>query len=159
MTPAVYEVTIVRLQNNDNKFYTYNRRLLFDGYKKIYQHYEDTESEYLIELSKLRVGQVLAAEIVDVKEHTSQPPARYNQASLIKALEEAGVGRPSTFNSMANIAVARGYAKLDGRAFVMLPIGNTVIEGLSKYFPEITDKTFTKDMEEHLDEIANKDEK
>jgi DNA topoisomerase-1 len=157
MTPARYETTIVRLQNNNCKFYTYNRRLIFDGYRKIYQHYQDNETEYDIQVSKLKVGQTLKMLNVEAKEHTSMPPPRFNQASLIKALDEAGVGRPSTYRSMANMAVERGYAKLDSRAYVMLPIGNTVVEGLNQYFPEILDKEFTKKMEEHLDDIANHD--
>jgi DNA topoisomerase-1 len=98
------------------------------------------------------------AKSVEVKEHTSLPPPRFNQASLIKALDEAGVGRPSTYKSMANMAVERGYAKLENRAYTMLPIGNTVVEGLGAYFPYVVDKEFTKEMEEHLDEIAANDE-
>jgi DNA topoisomerase-1 len=159
MTPARYETTIVRLENNGCKFYTYNRRLLFDGYRKIYQHYETNETEYDIQLNKLRIGQIQKAQSIEVKEHTTMPPPRFNQASLIKTLDEAGIGRPSTYRSMANMAVERGYAKLDNRAYTMLPIGNTIIEGLSQYFPEIVDQEFTKKMEEHLDEIANRDEK
>jgi DNA topoisomerase-1 len=159
MTPARYETTIVRLENAGCKFYTYNRRLVFDGYRKIYKHYQDNETEYDIQISKLKTGSNLKMLSVEAKEHTSMPPPRFNQASLIKALDEAGVGRPSTYRSMANMAVDRGYAKLDSRAYVMLPIGNTIIEGLNQYFPEILDKEFTKKMEEHLDDIANHDER
>ncbi|MDR1235075.1 MAG: type I DNA topoisomerase [Mycoplasmataceae bacterium] len=159
MTPARYETTIVRLQNKDCKFYTYNRRLIFDGYRSIYQHYEDNEKEYDIQIAKLKVGHIQKMLSIEAKEHTSMPPPRFNQASLIKALDEAGVGRPSTYRSMANMAVERGYAKLESRAYMMLPIGNTVVEGLNQYFPEILDKEFTKKMEEHLDDIANHDEK
>jgi DNA topoisomerase-1 len=159
MTQAIYENTIVRLNNNQNKFYTYNRRLLFDGYKKIYQHYEDHEVEHDIQLSKLKVGMNLQAKTIEVKEHTSMPPPRFNQASLIKALDEAGVGRPSTYRSMANMAIERGYARLEGRAYVMLPLGNVVVKNLQEFFPEILDKEFTKEMEAHLDDIANSDER
>jgi DNA topoisomerase-1 len=159
MTPARYETTIVRLLNADNKFYTYNRRLLFDGYKKIYQHYEDLDTEIDIGLSKLKKGQVLKSQSIEIKDHTSMPPPRFNQASLIKTLDEAGVGRPSTYKSMASMAIDRGYAKLENRAYAMLPIGNTIIENLQEYFPEIIDKKFTSGMEEHLDDIANNDER
>jgi DNA topoisomerase-1 len=157
MTPARYETTIVRLQSNDSKFYTYNRRLIFDGYRKIYQHYQDNQIEYDIQIEKLKVGHTLKMLSAQIKEHTSQPPPRFNQASLIKTLDEVGVGRPSTYRSMANMAVQRGYAKLDNRAYVMLPMGNAVIEGLNQYFPEILNAEFTKHMEEHLDDIADKD--
>jgi DNA topoisomerase-1 len=159
MTPARYETRIVRLVNNDNKFYTYGRKLMFDGYKKIYQHYEDKVAEKAIDLSNMKHHATFASKLIEIKEHTSLPPPRFNQASLIKALDEAGVGRPSTFKSMANTAVERGYARLENRAYVMLPTGNHVIEGLQKFFPEIVDKDFTKEMEAHLDDIASKDEK
>jgi DNA topoisomerase-1 len=159
MTPAKYENTIVRLSNNDNKFYTYGRKLLFDGYKKIYKHYEEKNVEHTVDLSKMHKGSSIASKQIDIKEHTSMPPPRFNQASLIKALDEAGVGRPSTFKSMANTAIERGYARLDNRAYYMLPTGTNVIEGLQKFFPEIVDKDFTKEMEEHLDDIASNDEK
>jgi DNA topoisomerase-1 len=159
MTQARYINVIVRLSNNGNKFYTYNRKLKFDGYKIVYQHYEDHDIERDINVSNLKLNQKIKAKVVEVKEHTSSPPPRYNQASLIKTLDEAGVGRPSTYRSMANMAIERGYARLDSRAYVMLPIGNAVIEGLNQYFPYILDKNFTKEMEEHLDDIATKDEK
>jgi DNA topoisomerase-1 len=159
MTQARYVNTIVRLSNANNKFYTYNRKLKFDGYKKVYQHYEDRDVEHDIQISNLKMNQKLKAKTIEVKEHTSSPPPRYNQASLIKTLDEAGVGRPSTYRSMANMAIERGYARLDSRAYVMLPIGNAVIEGLNQYFPYVLDKNFTKEMEEHLDDIATKDEK
>lgn len=159
MTQARYVNVVVRLSNAGNKFYTYNRKLKFDGYKKVYQHYEDKDIEHDIQISNLKLQQKLKAKTVETKEHTSSPPARYNQASLIKALDEAGVGRPSTYRSMANMAIERGYARLDNRAYAMLPIGNAVIEGLNQYFPYILDKNFTKQMEEHLDDIATKDEK
>jgi DNA topoisomerase-1 len=159
MTPARYETKIVRLINNDNKFYTYGRKLMFDGYKKIYQDFDEKNTERTIDLSKMKHNTTFASKLVEVKEHTSMPPPRFNQASLIKALDEAGVGRPSTFKSMANTAVERGYARLENRAYFMLPTGNHVIEGLQKFFPEIVDKDFTKEMEEHLDDIASKDEK
>jgi DNA topoisomerase-1 len=158
MTPARYENTIIRLNNNDNKFYTYNRRLIFDGCKILYNMYEENEKEHILDLSKIRINLKMHAKNVEIKEHRSLPPPRFNQASLIKALDEAGVGRPSTYKSMANVAVERGYAKLENRAYMMLPIGNTVIEGLSTYFPYVVDKDFTKEMEEHLDEIAVNDE-
>jgi DNA topoisomerase-1 len=159
MTQARYINVIVRLTNAGNKFYTYSRKLKFDGYKKVYQHYEDKDVERDIQVGNLRLHQKLSAKTIEIKEHTSQPPARYNQASLIKTLDESGVGRPSTYRSMANMAIERGYARLDNRAYMMLPIGNTVIEGLSQYFPYVVDKNFTKEMEEHLDDIANKDER
>jgi len=157
MKPAQYENTIVRLINNGNKFYTYNRHVIDQGYRLVYID-EDTSNLHDIDLPTFKIDQMYQAKKVEIKEHTSQPPARFNQASLIKALDDAGVGRPSTYKSMANMAIERGYAHLVNRAYVMTDNGNVVIEQLQQYFPNIIDKDFTKQMEEHLDDIATQDE-
>ena len=158
MTPSKFENVIVRVESNKNKFYTYNRRMIFDGFRKIYNPYEDANVPHDIGLKNLKINKILKMESAEVTEHESTPPPRFNQASLIKALDEAGVGRPSTYKSMANMAVERGYARLENRAYVMQPIGDLVIDELQQYFPYIVDKNFTKEMEGHLDEIASKEE-
>ncbi|MDE6476981.1 MAG: hypothetical protein K2L48_02145 [Mycoplasmoidaceae bacterium] len=158
MTPSKFENVIVRVESNKNKFYTYNRRMIFDGFRKIYNPYEDVNVPHDIGLKNLKINKILKMESAEVTEHESTPPPRFNQASLIKALDEAGVGRPSTYKSMANMAVERGYARLENRAYVMQPIGDLVIDELQQYFPYIVDKNFTKEMEGHLDEIASKEE-
>ncbi len=158
MTPSKFENVVVRLVSNNNKFYTYNRRMLFDGFRKIYDPFEDANVPHDIGLKNLKVNKTIKMQDAVVTEHESTPPPRYNQASLIKALDEAGVGRPSTYKSMADMAVQRGYARLESRAYVMQPIGNLVIDELQQYFPYIVDKNFTKEMEAHLDEIASKEE-
>ncbi|MDE7433856.1 MAG: hypothetical protein K2M43_01825, partial [Mycoplasmoidaceae bacterium] len=128
MTPSRFENVIVRIESNKNKFYTYNRRMIFDGFRKIYSPFEDSNTPHDIGLKNLKVGKTLKLKSVEINEHESTPPPRYNQASLIKELDEAGVGRPSTYKSMANMAIERGYAKLDNRAYVIQPIGNLVID-------------------------------
>lgn len=158
MTPSKFENVIVRVVSNDNKFYTYNRRMIFDGFRKIYNPFEDTNVPHDIGLKNLKINKILKLQDANVNEHESTPPPRYNQASLIKELDEAGVGRPSTYKSMANMAIERGYAKLENRAYVLQPIGKLVIDELQGYFPYIVDKNFTKEMEGHLDEIASKEE-
>lgn len=158
MTPSRFENVIVRVESNGNKFYTYNRRMIFDGFRIIYTPYEDVNVPHDIGLKNLKVGKKIKMEEAIITPHESTPPPRFNQATLIKTLDEAGVGRPSTYKSMADMAIQRGYAKLDNRAYVMLPVGNSVIEQLQLYFPYIVDPNFTKEMEGHLDEIASKEE-
>lgn len=158
MSPAQFENVIIRLVNNNNKFYTYNRKLIFDGYRKVYSDYDDKNKIIDSKISKSKVGTKFKAKEILVKEHETTPPPRYNQASLVKALDEAGVGRPSTYRTMANMALQRGYATLENRAYVMTNIGNEVISSLQEHFPYITDTEFTKEMEEHLDDIASKEE-
>jgi DNA topoisomerase-1 len=77
---------------------------------------------------------------------------------LIKTLEESGVGRPSTYNTMANVVVDRGYTYLEGRSYRMNPLGDEVAVNLEKNFPDIMNIEFTKNLEEHLDKIADGDE-
>jgi DNA topoisomerase-1 len=158
MPAAKYERVTVRIENNDFKFYTYNKKLIYDGYRKVYGQVEGKANENDIGLDSIKVGKTFKNVEVEAKEHESSPPARYNQASLIKTLDEEGVGRPSTYRTMAQVNLDRGYVKLESKAFVMTPLGDDIITNLEKFFPYVIDVKFTREMEEHLDEIAKKSE-
>lgn len=159
MTPSKFKKVVIQFKNNDNQFYTFSRECVFLGFRKLYTDLDgDDESDKLIDLSKYQKGLKIKSKSIDVVDHKTNPPARYTQATLIAELEKAGVGRPSTYNSMANIALDRGYAIVDKKAYVMTEIGKTVAVQLEKYFPSIINKDFTRKMEEHLDEIANGNE-
>ena len=108
-----------------------------------------------MKLTKELIGTNVPIQQVDVKEHSTTPPPRFNQASLIKELDNAGVGRPSTYKSMANMALERGYAELINRAYKLLPLGKTVCEFLEKYFDFILNVDFTSRVEKSLDDIAD----
>ena len=155
MTPCRYIHKTIRFKNGDCKFFTYSNILEFDGYKKVYFDPAlvgaGTEKTY-------KNGQKLQAKSVEAVKHVSEPPARYNQASLVKALDDAGVGRPSTYRMMVDVNPERGYCEVKNRAFFMTQIGNSVIEGLIDNFDDVIDKNFTKEMEERLDAIADKKE-
>lgn len=153
MKAAIYETTVVRIINNNNKFYTYTRSLIFDGFKKVYL--DDNEPLTKATSIKQEVGATFEVKEVNIKEHNTQPPARFNQASLIRELDNAGVGRPSTYRSMADMALERGYATMESRAYVMTHLGYRVIEFLIKYFNFIVDTKFTSKVEDQLDQIAN----
>lgn len=158
MSQAIYESTIIRLSNNNNKFYSYSTKQIFDGFRIVYPDHDDklhsidVHKEYVID-------QKIKAKSVNVTKHTTLPPPRYNQASLIKVLDESEVGRPSTYRMMANIGLSRGYCILKQKAYYMLKTGNVVIEGLIQNFSNVIDKEFTKEMEARLDKIADREEK
>ena len=156
MASAIYENIVVRIINNKNKFYTYSRTLVFDGFKKVYSSNDEDELPLRdLKLTKELIGTNVPIQQVDVKEHSTTPPPRFNQASLIKELDNAGVGRPSTYKSMANMALERGYAELINRAYKLLPLGKTVCEFLEKYFDFILNVDFTSRVEKSLDDIAD----
>ena len=157
MSQSITESTIIRFSNNDNKFYTYNRDIIFDGYKKVYN--DEDLSMHKVKSKKYAVDQKYEAKDVKVTKHTTEPPPRLNPASLVKILDESGIGRPSTYRMMADIGLSRGYIEHKNKAYYMLPIGNSVIEGLIQHFNNIINQDFTKDMEDRLDKIASSDEK
>jgi DNA topoisomerase-1 len=157
MPASIIKTNIVRISNNGHKFYAYEEAIIFDGYKKILGKAQ-VDSEIKLILKDLKVGEKFNFQDQKLEEHTSEPPPRYNQGSLITALDESGVGRPSTFRTMANIGVDRGYVHIENKAFFIEKIGSTIIENLEKYFPDVINIDFTRKMEEHLDEIAEGDE-
>jgi len=155
MTPCRYIHKTIRFKNDGCKFFTYSNVMEFDGYKKVYPESAlvgaGSAKEY-------KDGQSVTAKKIEAVKHVSEPPARYNQASLVKALDDAGVGRPSTYRMMVDVNPERGYCEVKQRAFFMSMIGNAVIEGLIKNFDDVIDKNFTKEMEERLDAIADEKE-
>lgn len=157
MSPAKFKKVTIKFDNNNNEFYTFSRECVFFGFKKLYVDNDD-EMDKLINLENYKVGTKIKSKSIVIKNHETQPPQRYTQASLIAELEKAGVGRPSTYNTMVNIALDRGYATVEKKNYVMTDVGKIVAEQLEKYFSKIINKNFTREMEEHLDEIANGNE-
>ncbi|MBI5573756.1 MAG: type I DNA topoisomerase [Elusimicrobia bacterium] len=123
----------------------------FDGYLKIYIE-SDADKETM--LPDMNEGDKLVSEKLIPKQHFTDPPPRYNEASLIKTLEERGIGRPSTYAPTVSTLKNRGYVQVEKMKFVPQEVGFTVIDILKKYFPEIIDLNFTAEMEEKLDKIA-----
>ncbi|BAC44204.1 DNA topoisomerase I [Malacoplasma penetrans HF-2] len=158
MAAAKFKKVTIKFDNNNCEFYTFSRECLFLGFKKLYVEDNEDEENKLIDLNNYPVGKEFKSKVMEVKKHETQPPQRYTQATLIGDLESAGVGRPSTYSSMANIALERGYAVTDKKAYVMTDIGKIVVDQLEKFFPDIINKDFTKKMEEHLDQIASGNE-
>jgi DNA topoisomerase I len=130
--------------------------LVFDGFIRVYTEGrdegpdEDAESR----LPELTAEQILRLLEVLPEQHFTQPPPRYTEASLVKTLEELGIGRPSTYASIIQTIQARGYVRLDQKRFVPEDVAEVVTDKLVQHFPDIVDVHFTARMEEELDDIA-----
>lgn len=155
MAAAVYELVNIRFINNNNKFYAVNNTLKFDGYKKIYTHYDDKDHLRKLDLNHFAIDKEFEAKDILLNEHQTKPPARFTQATLIEALETEGIGRPSTYSTILDIVLKRNYAELvNGRYYKTTDLGQKLAFELDKNFPTIINKEFTKNMETTLDEIA-----
>ena len=150
MAQAVFDSTSVDISAKNYVFRANGQILKFDGFLKIYpMKFEQTdlpllEKDEILELIKLSPSQ-----------HSTEPPARYSEATLIKALEENGIGRPSTYAPILSIIQERNYIeKNEERRFKPTEIGTIVNDLLTKHFPEIVDIDFTAKLEKELDEIA-----
>ncbi|HOB86095.1 MAG TPA: type I DNA topoisomerase, partial [Bacillota bacterium] len=152
MAPALYDQ--VRVQIGAPGGYSFKATgsiLLFPGFLLFYRE-EEKEGE--APLPPLEEGQVLKLLQLHPEQHFTQPPPRYTEASLIKVLEEKGIGRPSTYAPIIQTIQGRGYVKKEKKTFLPTELGQVVVDLLKKYFPEIIDISFTAQMELQLDQIA-----
>jgi DNA topoisomerase I len=130
--------------------------MLFDGFIRVYTEGRDdaVDEDAEARLPELAADQSLRLLEVLPEQHFTQPPPRYTEASLVKTLEELGIGRPSTYASIISTIQDRGYVRLEDRRFVPEDVGYVVTDGLVQHFADIVDVNFTAQMEEELDEIA-----
>jgi DNA topoisomerase-1 len=134
--------------------------LRFPGYQQLYHEMRDDEDEEEPaggHLPPLTAGDTLNLVEVRPDQHFTEPPPRYTEATLVKALEENGIGRPSTYAPIMSTVQDRGYVRRDGRALVPQELGFVVNDLLVEHFPKVFDVGFTAEMEEELDEIASGD--
>jgi len=157
MSPAVYDQTTIDITAGDCAFRATGSVLKFAGYTAIYEETrdEDTseEEERRKQLPAVEEGQALDPRKVTPEQHETQPPPRFTEASLVKALEEKGIGRPSTYATIVETIQGRGYVRLMERRFVPQEIGFVVTDLLEKHFKEIVDANFTSEMERRLDRV------
>jgi DNA topoisomerase-1 len=151
MAAAVYDVTTADIEANEFLFRASGQVLRFPGFLEVYRAEEDEDEDQL--LPRLEPGMRLTVVELVPKQHFTQPPPRYTEASLVKALEEKGIGRPSTYAPIIETILARGYVKREDRQFVPTELGFVVVNLLKEYFPEIVDVEFTAQMEKQLDLI------
>ena len=149
MNSALFESQTLIFESKSSKFKASGRKLLFDGF---YRVYGSSDKDKL--LPDLKIGQAVELSKLEANQHFTEPPSRYSEASLIKKLESLGIGRPSTYAPTISTLVARNYITIEKKQIIPTEIAFTVIDILEKHFPRVVDSSFTSDMEETLDLIA-----
>ena len=155
MAPKQLETTTAELSAGSYRLRASATRTLFDGFARVYTEGQDDASEEAERtLPPLAVGDVTAVETVTPTQHFTEPPPRFTEATLIKALEEHGIGRPSTYAATISTILDRGYVRVEERRLRPEEIGEIVTDFLVEHFGQYVDLAFTARMEQELDEIA-----
>ena len=153
MAPQQNESTMIELNvKDDYTFKATGSRVIFPGFSAVY---EDAKKEDVPQLPALKKNDVAHTVEVLPEQHFTQPPPRYSEASLIKTLEELGIGRPSTYAPILDTIVSRNYVENTNKQFVPTELGFVVVDFLIAYFEKIINTGFTRDLEEELDAIAS----
>ena len=150
MSPAQYDTLSVKLMSGDYSFRASGSRLRFAGFLEVYNKGEEEDEKVI---PKLTEGDKLKAKELLPEQHFTQPPARFTDASLIKTLEEIGVGRPSTYAPTLTTIQARHYVTKEAKNLFPTELGEMVNEIMKGYFPDIVDIDFTANMEDRLDDV------
>ena len=157
MVEAKFDATTVDIGVGEGVFRATGQVLVFAGFLSVYQegHDEDDEDEDNKKLPELAVGDDLPVDKLYGEQHFTQPPPRFNEATLVKALEEFGIGRPSTYASIIKTLKDREYVTIDQRRFLPTDTGEIVNKFLTEHFTQYVDYDFTAKLEDQLDDIAN----
>jgi DNA topoisomerase-1 len=162
MNPAVYDQTTVEIVAKDYLFRANGRVMKFDGFLKVYEESADDDviklktaddEEQDISLPPLTQGEAVRLIDISPRQHFTEPPPRYTEASLVKALEEKGIGRPSTYATILTTIIDREYVLKEQGKFKPTELGTVVTDMLVKHFEDIFDLQYTARMEEELDEV------
>jgi DNA topoisomerase I len=157
MTPARFDTVSVdiRLSSDDTLFRASGQTLVFPGFIGVYmEDVDDAEEENSAKLPPLVEGDILPANKLYGEQHFTQPPPRFSEASLVKSLEEYGIGRPSTYATIISTLQAREYAILDKKRFMPTDVGRVVTKFLAEHFTRYVDYDFTANLENELDEVS-----
>ncbi|MFB1646559.1 type I DNA topoisomerase [Campylobacter molothri] len=149
MNPAISQTQNVFVKNDRALFKISGRKILFDGYYKVYG---DMDKDKI--LPNLQKGEKLKIQKLEMNSHFTEPPSRYSEAGLVKKLESLGIGRPSTYAPTISILTSRDYVKIDKKQLIPSDIAFNVTEVLEKNFSDIVDSKFTSNLENTLDDIA-----
>lgn len=152
MESAKYDTVSASIHSNEQVFRASGSHLTFDGFLILKRKADEDKEENM--LPKLEKGEILELLKLIDEQHFTNPPPRYTEASLIKTLEELGIGRPSTYAPTIYTITRRNYVEVEDKKFVPTELGLTVNYLLNEYFPMITDKEFTARMEQELDKIS-----
>lgn len=153
MANAVYETRTVKAVAGEQNLQASSSKLAFDGFMAVYNP-DQEKSENIRGLNELKEGDVLKITAIEDKQHFTQPPARYTEASLVKTLEEKGIGRPSTYAPTISTILARRYITKENKKIYVTEIGEAVNNIMEQAFPVIVDVNFTANLESLLDTIG-----
>ena len=154
MANAKYETTTVNIAAGDYTFRVSTSKVAFDGFMLAYTEADDEKQEKQVLLKSIDKDTKLTLEEFDPKQHFTQPPAHYTEASLVKTLEELGIGRPSTYSPTITTIIARRYITKENKNLYVTEIGSVVNSIMKESFPTIVDEHFTANMESLLDSVA-----
>ncbi len=154
MASAVHETTTVNIKAGEYNFHVSTSRLAFEGFMSVYVEADEEKAGKQAVLKAMDEDTKLTLEELDPKQHFTQPPAHYTEASLVKALEELGIGRPSTYSPTITTIIARRYITKEQKNLYVTEIGEVVNSIMKESFPTIVDENFTANMESLLDGVA-----
>lgn len=155
MASAVYDTTAVSIEANGYIFKANGSTVKFPGFMTIYVESQDVKEEAESSLPVLSKGEELKMSKIESSQHFTEPPARYTEASLIKAMEEGGIGRPSTYAPTITTILSRNYISRKGKVIFPTELGTVIADLMKEYFSDIVDIEFTANMEEKLDGIED----
>ena len=155
MQPARYETTAVKIGAAGYCFTVATSKVAFDGFRCVYTEAEEEKEESNVLVGNLSMDSVLTREEFEPKQHFTQPPAHYTEASLVKTMEELGIGRPSTYAPTITTIIARRYVAKENKNLYMTELGEVVNQMMKEAFPSIVDVNFTATMEDLLDKVGD----
>ena len=153
MSVAIFDTISTKILSNNAIFKASGSKLRFEGFLKLYNDKENDKDKDL-EIPILEKGERVKVNKIKPKQHFTQPPARYTEASLIKTLEDLGIGRPSTYSPTISTILNREYVNIENKSFVPTELGILVNDLLEEYFEDIVNEEFTAELEGRLDQIA-----
>ena len=153
MAPAKYESTTVKISGNGYVFSVAASKVVFDGFMSVYTSDEDEKEEKNTLLNDLNMDTAIGLEALEEKQHFTQPPAHYTEASLVRELEELGIGRPSTYSPTITTILARRYVAKENKNLYVTELGEVVNGIMKDAFPAIVDVNFTVNLESLLDGV------
>lgn len=153
MTPAKYETTSVKIDANGHRFTVSASKLDFDGFMSVYKEVDEEKADSNTLVKEITKDTQLTIESFDPKQHFTQPPAHYTEASLVRALEELGIGRPSTYAPTITTIMARRYVVKEDKNLYVSELGEVVNNMMKDAFPTIVDVNFTANLEALLDKV------
>lgn len=159
MSSAILDTVAVTIMAGTHEFRANGSQIAFKGFTALYNEGTDKKEEKTKKLPKLEEGMLLELLDLTQKQHFTQPPARYTEASLVKELEEKGIGRPSTYAPTITTIVSRGYVARNKKQLSPTELGMITTELLKNNFSDVVDVAFTAGMEEQLDDVADGKEK